>query len=284
VGRKARERANRKAAIKVAGQQVGWLQPVELRERYELGMNAVFDRAVQRSKDADVAPLLDLTRFRRDHVAWAASDADGMIRALDAGTDVQAYLVALAPDDPHARAQAQTLQVNWHQGFNGPILRLDIKPDRVSATWAGIFAIHELEHLYSMATGREVDPPKRRLYIEGEIRAYSVEITAADLVSDGRFREALRSEATRLKLDQWQQVAANYNTPAFAAAGRRLDKVISDAGPASAAEGRLRLASHIFFIGLFVIDNKQADPNLALKEKARFVEHLYDPLGVLPKF
>jgi hypothetical protein len=62
--------------------------------------------------------------------------------------------------------------------------------------------------LESMAIGREVSPSRRQSYIEGEVRAYTVELAAADLLSDGRFRVVVERELERCGIGGWKEVPA----------------------------------------------------------------------------
>lgn len=63
---------------------------------------------------------------------------------------------------------------------------------------------------------------------------------------------------------------------------RKLNRVISPQSAASTGEARLRGGLHIMALGFIQINREVADWEGRFEQRKRFVERLYEPLGVLP--
>ena len=104
---------------------------------------------------------------------------------------------------------------------------------------AGLFLTHELSHLADRVLKVEPPNPTRAQFLMGELRAYDLELMAADLVSAGRLRRGLDA-----LLDDWQLESLERVTERCGRMEPResasLNTAISGGDPQSAAEGRLR--------------------------------------------
>lgn len=154
----------------------------------------LFERVATQPPSADPANawLKTLASFYQDHVRWAVLKPDGHVESLEGGARVLGWFVAISPDHPRARQQRRVLQTDWLNSHYG----LFVRPERVTHEWAALLAIHEIEHIASMVSGRESRSQGREPYLAGEVRAYSVEGAAADVLSGGRYLASVRRRST----------------------------------------------------------------------------------------
>ena len=188
------------------------------------------------------------------------------------------WFVAISPDHPRARQQRQVLQTDWMNSHYG----LFVRPERVTHEWAALLAIHELEHIASMVSGREARLQGREPYLAGEVRAYSVEGAAADVVSGGRYLAAVEKAIDDGRFASSVAIASLNGTRSLDEISRKLDRVISPHAPASTGEARLRGGLHMMALGFMRINREVANWEGRFEQRKRFIERLYEPLGVLP--
>lgn len=280
MGRKARERAARKAAVRPSGQRDALLLPEVIHKLYDSALTSLFDQVTNEPSRTEpvIGMFIDLARFYRDHVCWAELRPDDSIHSLEAGQSVHAWMVAMSPGSSRARQQRQVLQADWFDGSYG----LFIRPAPVTSRWAGLLAVHEIEHLASMASGRETRGQRRDPYLEGEVRAYSVERAAADILTGGHYSHAVNRALADHGLTTIESVVRLNGTRVLDQITGKLDGVITVEEAVSTGEARLRGGLHLIAFGFALIDRIDIPSAESLKRKKAFIESLYLPLGVLP--
>ncbi len=252
--------------------------PEVLRPLYDAGINDIFARISERpvaGEDPALASLRTLRDFRRNRTGWAALEGDEII-CIDPGVAGNAWLVVLPHDHPVNRSQETLMAVDTQS----PLNYLKIKPSAVSRQWAGLAKLHEMRHLHDFTTGLEPKRPNRQQYIAGEVRAYSDEITAANLLSEGRLPTAIDDAIARHGVTTMEHaLALRQNFAAISGIAREIDPCITPQLPLSQNESGTRLGFYMFAIAFRIADrvggDRQANRTLA-------VERLYGEQGLLP--
>jgi hypothetical protein len=263
------------------------LSPPEIMTLYNAGLDWVISKLPsQPSVDEDVGMrwLRELATFRQHRMLWAVygteADTNGTysIISLESGS-YSGGLVVVAPPG-HPLAKGPMLQVLPRTDLN----ILQILPYAITKEWAGIALIHELEHLENFATGLEPKPPSRSQYIDGEVRAFSAEIAAFQLVTGNRF------VPTVVGLFRLFSSAAGYPTGGLSqeqgghmmlALALEADALLGCPPPQSSAEAGTRMAFYIVAGSLVRAGVQASDPDI-FEERRKVIEFFYEPTGQLP--
>jgi hypothetical protein len=200
------------------------------------------------------------------------------ILSLESGTYNGGLLVVAPPG--HPLAKGPTLQVPPRTDLN----MLQILPHAMTKEWAGIALIHELEHLENFATGKEPRPASRSQYIEGEVRAFSAEIAAFQLVTGNRFIPTavsmwrLFSSAAGYPTEGLTQKQSGHMTQALAV---EADALLGCPPPQSGAEAATRLGFYHIGGSLVRASVQTSNPDI-LEERRSVIEFYYERTGQLP--
>lgn len=165
----------------------------ELRNLYDRGFDQVIGSLIE-GDSAINRPLFELRRFRDESVGWAELRGSAFY-ALEDGYRSGGWLVVVPPGHDLLSRMQSTLQLDPNPQLNVIL----IKPERVTELWAGLFLIHELSHLADRALGAESPEPDVEEYLMGELRAFGLEMMAANGVTRGDFYRRLDRV-----LDEWQ--------------------------------------------------------------------------------
>lgn len=151
----------------------------DVRLDYDRGFDQVAALLPENSQDPGHATLGQVIKFRKWGAVWAELASDDL-RTIEEGYWNASLIVVVPPGHEALDHMVATLQVD----VLPEVILLAIKPERVSERWAGLFMIHELSHLMDRAVGTEPRNPTREQFLQGELRAYEIEVTAANLVSN----------------------------------------------------------------------------------------------------
>lgn len=165
----------------------------ELRNLYDRGFEQVIGSLME-GDSAINRPLFELRRFRDESVGWAELRGSAFY-ALEDGYRSGGWLVVVPPGHDLLSRMQSTLQLDPNPQLNVIL----IKPEGVTELWAGLFLIHELSHLADRALGAESPEPDVEEYLMGELRAFGLEMMAANGVTRGDFYRRLDRV-----LDEWQ--------------------------------------------------------------------------------
>jgi len=252
----------------------------EARDTYNDGINYVLGQVTGFRKEGEHMGcdfIRELREFRKNRVRWAGLQGDS-IHALESATMGDAWMIAV-PHDHRLMENPNTLRVERFSA--GHVLY--IKPYAMTREWAGILGAHELQHLHDFVTGTEPPNPNRAQYIEGEVRAYSTELTAADIFSQGKFTPALDEVLRHIPGGQEQIIGLQDNTDMLVAISRNLDASITSQAPLSSAEGSMRAAFYMFALAFRHAEQQAKDPSEHLDAMRKVVETIYGRIGALPK-
>jgi hypothetical protein len=232
----------------------------------------------------DKQRLFELDTFRQDHVRWATLEENGIMRADESGKIGGAWMFVVPPGHPLLQTQPSMYSMNFDDTGLNPTL--GVLPYGITDRWAALASIHELSHLRDAVL--KIEPARGRTraqYLEGEHKAYSVERALAFAFTQGRLQQALESVVSEA-LKQADTMSAlnslvNQRLPAIA---QSLDTILEPNAPKSASEGALRRGLYLMLIGFEVArqmssGNEEKQKNM---EKG-FIEHIYEPHGLLPK-
>ncbi|OLD53242.1 MAG: hypothetical protein AUI56_04645 [Actinobacteria bacterium 13_1_40CM_2_66_13] len=263
------------------------LSPQEIRTLYNAGLDWVISKLPSRpnvDEDVGMKWLRDLATFRQHGLLWAVygaeADTNGNygILTLESGIYNGGLLVVAPPG--HPLAKGPTLQVLPRSDLN----MLQILPFAMTREWAGIALIHELEHLENFATGQEPRPPSRSQYLDGEVRAFSAEIAAFQLVTGSRFIPTvvglyrLFSSAAGNPTEGLSQTQGGHMMQALAL---EADALLGCPPPQSSAEAATRLGFY-FVAGSLVTAGVQASNPDIIEVRRKVIEVYYQPTGQLP--
>jgi hypothetical protein len=208
----------------------------------EAEVRAIYDRGFERlmaalpaaASGSPLQALHQLKAFRAERVHWAELRGTRYV-ALEPGRTNDAWLVVVPPTSPLGQDMEYSLQVHATETLTA----LHVRQARISELWAGIFLVHELSHLLDRVFDLEPLGPTRKQYIEGEARAYNLELMAISEVAKG----SLEREVDRL-LAAWQpkseREAAARVSGLTAAEVKALDDAVAGGPALSEPEAALR--------------------------------------------
>lgn len=75
-------------------------------------------------------------------------------------------------------------------------LHVNVRAVSLTPLWAGLGLFHELSHIHDFRSGSEPRNPSDEQYLEGEARAYHLEVTLLNALSEGRLAAALAARLT----------------------------------------------------------------------------------------
>jgi len=252
----------------------------EARRSIESGVNGTF-ALLERSTVKHTDDLSALAEFWREQVGFASLRGDGIVSIDSYARVPKAWIVIIPPDHRLIQEQRETLNVNTAHGLNA----LYVKPFACTDEFNGIAMPHELIHLKDFATGKEPKHPSRAEYVDGEHRAFSGEIAAADLVTHGNFSAAIEEYIRHGHLTMNHMIELCLHPEDSA-----LDAIVASIGaqtrlPQSRSfnEENMRASLYLFASGFAAAKRETRDAgNHAILQK-KFIETVYQHRGVLPK-
>ncbi len=240
----------------------------ETRNAFQGGMDYILGQVLAYPQNGEhrSAPLLrNLKAFRANSARWATLHGRSIV-SLESGQIGNAWMVVIPPDNELLAKQKNSIQVS----NEGGITLMQVVPVAFTREWAGLVGVHELEHMENQVTGKEPRKPSREQYIDGEDRAYTVEIGAADILSRGGFSQGVDAliEVLGFKtIDDLQPFRSELGAQVIA---KNLDRYITPQAPKSKTEAGLRIGLYLMAIGLRLAErnagNSPEKATLARKE------------------
>jgi hypothetical protein len=251
-------------------------------ESFKRGVGGTFERMYRENIELDKlssATLRELHSFWQNNVGMATLDGD-RIKSLESRKNPKAWVVIVPPDHP-LMSHPHSFRVDTSHDLNLLYIKsVDVTPD-----WYGLVGVHELVHLHDFATGKESKKPSRDEYLEGEVRAFSAEVAAAQLITDGEFLRAIREQIDFKELEPRklaEMVLGQDKTwiePLVATIDRHL-KLPKSAGE---AEASTRAGLYLMSLGFESLAKRDGNPVSTPEQKKKFIEVIYESQGVLPK-
>ncbi|MEX0755010.1 MAG: hypothetical protein WD556_07825 [Actinomycetota bacterium] len=181
-----------------------------------------------------------------DRVRWA--EFEGSVpRSLTADEQASAWMALTPPDyQPTSIFQATSR-------YQLPLTL--VQPVKVSAAWSGLVQIHEVGHTYDWVMGFESPRSRGHEWAEGEIRAHQMERAMINLVSDGSYSDALRAFADVGGIPSVDHLLEGVNQGNGTLVQlNQLDQFLSPEEPQSDQEIPVRYGTHVFALGLELVD------------------------------
>ena len=250
------------------------LQPLQLRTHYDNAFAHMKLLLSRRPDEPRLQRLRQLAAFRERDVRWAVTGPDRGIRAVEEMLAPPAWFVAISPDDPTARTQAGIFLTDW---INPSMVATCIRPDPITLEWAALGLFMGLEHLEAEVSGRE---PKIRpiwQHHAEDVRSYETEILAADLLTQDRFSEAVRTTLRQNHLMDGKQVAALSREEKLWSILGPLTLVVTTKPAESQGEEAMRGGLCLMALGFQAVENFAKDPETEFEQKIRFVQKLVPP-------
>lgn len=227
-----------------------------LRNTYEAGFSRVVAALPPSAteKTSPNFPLAALGKFKREYVAWAKLNGRNY-SALGNGYSGGGWLAIVPQGNEIIADMLSPLQMDPSTTLNV----VQIKSEEMTELWAGIFLTHELSHLADRIYGIEPVVPTRQEFLMGEVRAYALELMAADLLAKGELRNTLDTLIARWKpanLDELQARLPAMTQEDFAL----LNSVMQGGEPKSDAEVGLRAG---FYLAALLIRFSEVNPSAA---------------------
>lgn len=151
----------------------------------------------------------------------------------------------------------------------GPVHALQIRPAEVTEVWAGLLLVHGLSHLQDVMRGALGPAPTRGQVLQGEVRAYSRMLAAADPVAGGRLRPAIES-----LIDRW-------HPSSIAALAERADtleladvELLNRTLPADTAVSQAEFADRCSFFGVALLIRFAETHPMPLAELLSALDHV----------
>lgn len=269
-----------------------FLPTADVRLNFKSGIDYILGQVYDSPRDGEhvSTPLLrGLKEFRKDHVRWAEIREDRNIFALEPGDAEGAWLTVIPSDSSLMNDKIPScISVRAEKGLKDkPVWLMRVLPVGFTKEWAGIAGVHELEHLENLFSGKEPAKASRSEYVDGEIRAFTAEMGAADILSRGRFLKAIDSMIEVYQWTDFEQIKPILRThPALILMARNLDPYITTQQPLSQHEGGIRLAFYWMATALRMAERTAAgNPELAHLNKIKVLEFAYgsDEVDMLPK-
>jgi hypothetical protein len=218
--------------------------PEEVRSAYNRGYEMILETLADSNQDTTYESLYNLKSFKEKWVRWAELRGNAYY-PLEDGYRGTAWLVVVPPGNDYLAKMEATLQVYATES----LVVLNIKPERVTSQWAGIFLFHELSHLMDRLYQIEPLNPSREQFLQGELRAYQAELLAANLQSDGnldRQMDVLISKLHPSSLGDLVQKCRLMDLSEYAL----LDSALGNIRPESEAEVSIRLGFYLLSISI----------------------------------
>jgi hypothetical protein len=129
--------------------------------------------AIAKRDSAAFAWLLDLSRFKAEHIGWGY-ESNGRLMAITPARR-NAWLT-IVPADDSAYARMGSLM---ESDFDASVRSTRVKADTISAEWSAVFLSFELSHLRDDVLNIMPENPKPSQFDASTRRAYSAEYLAA---------------------------------------------------------------------------------------------------------
>jgi hypothetical protein len=157
------------------------------------------------------------------------------------------------------------------------VVAAQIGPAAFSIDWAALRLSNALEHLNGAVTGRE--PRFRSLWQHRaeDVRAYEVELAAAEILSSGRFESSVRSALDRLELQDSQRVLQWFLDGHGGDVLKMIEMAVNDRAAESDGEAATRRGFAVVAMGLVASEQSSDDPEIQFESKVRFLERLTPP-------
>ncbi len=247
----------------------------ETREKVQKGMDFILGQVREFSKEGEQPStnlLRNLKDFRKTHARWAEIKGRN-IRSLEDGRKNSAWMAVVSNDSEILQEQVHAALVRREPEG---IMLMRILPIDFTKEWAGLIGIHELEHLENALTGKEPENPTKEQYVDGEIRAFSVEIAGADILSKGSFLRGIDAVIDGYNLSSIEDVIAANNSPTILALAKNLDRYITSSPPLSRSEAGMRLAFYLVAVGFRIAERLGKDDEAKTRElKKKLIEQFY---------
>lgn len=120
-------------------------------------------------------------------LTWAESK-NGRVYATRAATMTGVLLVLFPDADLPYLGSTQAFQTFPHA--DGTI-RVNVRRVGMTDIWAGLGLFHELSHVFDFQSGIEPRIPTRAQFLDGEVRAYQLEMAMLDELTSGRLTSGL---------------------------------------------------------------------------------------------
>ena len=255
----------------------------QAKREIETGINNTFTRMLKSdlgSKDTGVDDLNELEQFWSHDVGFATLQG-GSITSLSTRRGMpKAWIVII----PHGHEFLQTGPAPLYVDVAHDMNLLYVKPIACTQQWYGVAGPHELTHLHDFATGKEPKKPSRQEYIDGEHRAFSAEIVAADINTNGEFSRAISefAEHSGLTMEEIMNLSTAPQEQLFDRLGATLDSHIKIPSAKSFSESNMRLGLY-FMACAFAVAAKEAThaENEEILRK-RVIESIYGRQKLLP--
>jgi hypothetical protein len=251
-----------------------FLETNQLVQLYDRALEVLEASTSEAANGIGTAHLRHLLGFRRAEVRWAATDAAGGTKAIQASLTGRAWLVALSPRDPSARTQPSVFSTDW---ISTTAVAIRIRPVPFTTEWAALGLVNGLEHLEAAVSGRE--PPFRVTWQHHaeDVRGYEVELDAADVLSRDRYRRAAVDLLRQRKWTGIDDVLRAHESGSLVGIVTPLTTVISNVPAASPGELNTRLGLAVVAIGLIAIETTVSDPETQFQAKVDFLGRLMGP-------
>lgn len=169
----------------------------------------------------------------RPVMAWGHLQQDDIMSALSNGSRNGIWVIVIDPGHPRLEQAGPTMRTIDENG----ITVIMVRPDLLTARWAGIFLVHEMSH----ALDQREAPDKNGCALEFD--AYRVEREALNRLTEGRFDRILDVEIGRQGYANAGDVLRQLSQPsqdAFAQVLDSIERALSEPAALSSAEREMR--------------------------------------------
>lgn len=227
-----------------------------IRDLYDKGFEFLMHGVPENPTDEDLQVLRNFQLFRQNEVMWVQLTPAGQYLALGEGTLKPAFMAVVPKEFPGLQNKS-VLGINY-KNTGRPVLQ--VKPVPITPEWAGIFQLHELVHLIDRVKGFEPPNPTQEQYLNGEARAFSVEILGAVHMTKGEFSKAIDYVIEQYGLKSLQDFLSLLNSDRkhkFMLDLRRFPgSTVTPTPPQSENEDALRVAFCMTAVGQQLIQNQ----------------------------
>jgi hypothetical protein len=265
-------------------QKESWFAPDKAKMVFIKATSKIFEKISNLKKDCRILNIENISvikKFIETEVAWAYISGDKLTRETK---DIsKTNLIAALPPQNIDHAKPQAYCVTMYDEYNMFI----ICPYGVSEEWAGLIGVHEMQHLLDLkdAVKTKFDP-NRELIIDMELRAYTTQIAAAELISNNRFKKLIHEVADFYKINTMEEalkLTTYENLQQSILICKELDCCITDALPLSRAEAHARRNFYGLAIAFDLAERLSISPEEADLRKKQYIETTYDIIGSLPR-